>query len=292
MVLLHRQRAILSMVNQNGGKVEKLRLIKLAFLLRQAGIVERLPSFYSFVPYHHGPFSFVMSYELEKLFGLNYLQEANKIISITDTGRKASKTAQAKVQTEVGQVVSRWNEVSTSKLVNEVFELYPRYSLNYSQKETQRADSHLSEQTVFTSGYEGLQVDEFFDQLVASGVRVVVDTRSNPISRRYGFHRKTIKGIAEKLGFDYFHEPSLGIPSKWRRNLKNYEDYQHIFDRYRSEILPGEKPAVSRVVNIAKTKPTVIICSEADCKYCHRSELAQLVSKKSGLEHKELRVVG
>jgi len=69
--MLIRQKVILSLIDQMGnqspsgnhGKVSRLQLVKWAFLLENE---RKMKTFYQFVPYHYGPFSFTLYHELGK----------------------------------------------------------------------------------------------------------------------------------------------------------------------------------------------------------------------------------
>jgi hypothetical protein len=57
--MFSRQRAILRLIENEGGTVSRLRLVKLAFLLSQEAGAPRVGT-YDFVPYKRGPFSFTL----------------------------------------------------------------------------------------------------------------------------------------------------------------------------------------------------------------------------------------
>ena len=64
--MFSRQRAILRLVENEDGRVDKLRLVKLAFLVsREIGAPRA--GIYDFVPYKRGPFSFTLYHELSAL---------------------------------------------------------------------------------------------------------------------------------------------------------------------------------------------------------------------------------
>jgi len=73
--MLIRQKVILSLIDQIGSPVSRLQLVKLAFLL---GNETKIKTFYQFVPYHYGPFSFTLYHELELLKRNGYLLHPSK----------------------------------------------------------------------------------------------------------------------------------------------------------------------------------------------------------------------
>jgi uncharacterized protein (DUF488 family) len=136
---------------------------------------------------------------------------------------------------------------------------------------------------VFTLGYEGWPIDGFLDLLLRAGIQHVIDVRSNPIARRYGFHKCTLDRLCGKVQIKYSHFPQLGIPSGLRDGLGSVSQYEALFSRYEADILPGEGKAVAQVVALMKERPSVLMCMESDPSRCHRSRLASTVAGTTGL---------
>jgi len=65
--------------------------------------------------------------------------------------------------------------------------------------------------TVFTVGHSTRSGEEFVQILKAHGVKVLVDVRTFPGSRRYPqFNRAELGESLAKAGIEYKHEPRLG----------------------------------------------------------------------------------
>ena len=143
---------------------------------------------------------------------------------------------------------------------------------------------------MFTAGYESLSVDAFLNLLVESGIERLIDVRQNPVARRFGFHKSTLSRLLGHLKIEYVHVPELGIPSSFRQDLDSYEDYDRLFKRYEAATLSSEKPAISNVARLVSERPSVLVCMEADPKYCHRSRLATRVAAATSLPVTHLRV--
>ncbi len=141
---------------------------------------------------------------------------------------------------------------------------------------------------VYTAGYEGKSVDAFFDPLLKEGIRCIVDVRADPVSRRYGFSKRQFSETGEKLGLGYVHMPDLGVPKELRKNLTDDASYQHLLDKYEHEILPEQEDALERLAELVKTTPSVLVCVEKDVRRCHRSRLAETVSRRTGLDVRHL----
>ena len=142
---------------------------------------------------------------------------------------------------------------------------------------------------VYTLGYEGLSIDEFFGILTENGILHLIDVRRDPVSRRYGFHKKTLASLCEAHGIEYTHMPKLGIESKYRKEIKTEADHRILLSYYKTEILEREAEAVSLVSRLMSERPSMLMCFEADPKRCHRSILAEAVAKVSGLPVRHLK---
>ncbi|HUS46500.1 MAG TPA: DUF488 domain-containing protein, partial [Phycisphaerae bacterium] len=135
----------------------------------------------------------------------------------------------------------------------------------------------------YTVGYEGWLADGFLNALLRAGIRCVVDVRHNPTSRRYGFHKSTLAKLCAEVGIDYDHRPELGIPPEHRRSLRSNDDYEKLFEQYETDTLPRQAAALQAVAGVMGSKPTALMCAEADPERCHRSRLARAIAERTGL---------
>ncbi len=133
-------------------------------------------------------------------------------------------------------------------------------------------------------GYENRSVDGFLNKLLRAGIRKIVDVRANPVSRKYGFARSSLASLAGKLGLGYTHCPELGISSEKRRDVHTHDQFRELFGYYEREILPEEADAVTRVAELVKTVPSVLVCMEKEAVDCHRSRLATRVASLTDLK--------
>ena len=137
---------------------------------------------------------------------------------------------------------------------------------------------------IYTAGYEGQTIESFLDKMVRNGIRLLVDVRRNPISRKRGFSKRQLSESAARVGISYEHLPDLGIPSDERRHLDSPMDYRRLFSKYEKAILPAAEESVDRVVTMVSVTPAVLVCFEADWHRCHRSRLANAVASRIQLE--------
>lgn len=293
--MLIRQKTVLALLSRANKPLSRIVFVKLAFLLRQETDLGKDCSFYDFVPYKYGPFSFALYRELTKLRHDGYVTPNEKHIALCEqtvglTEKKIDELPAA-FQEAVDKVFTRYERKSQAELVKDVYARYPWYATNseltnWLPRSPIRAKK--ADPAVYTAGYEGKSVDAFFDHLLRKGIRLIVDVRANPVSRHYGFSKKQLSEIAKRLGLGYRHMPNLGIPSKYRVDLTDFDSYQRLLKMYEQERLPRLEDEIDEVGNLMKEMPTVMMCVEKDFRYCHRSRLADAVSRKTDLDVKHI----
>lgn len=145
--------------------------------------------------------------------------------------------------------------------------------------------------TVFTIGYEGLDVQSFVSLLIKHHVRTVVDIRELPLSRKPGFSKRSLSDILKGAGLDYVHMMSLGCPKPVRDRYKkdgSWKRYTEGFLKY----LNGQAEAVSELAERAAETNCVLLCFEADYRFCHRSFVADAVHHHSGAAVRHISATG
>jgi uncharacterized protein (DUF488 family) len=220
-------------------------------------------SFYDFVPYQYGPFSFSLYQELDKFEAMSYVRHKDENICIDDPDLANSVAIESsEVAADVLAVVKRFGRSRKDDLTEHVYSNYPEFTCN--SKLRRLAPRPVAKPAVFTAGYEGRSVDSFLNLLVQSGIQRLIDVRRNPIARRYGFHRSTLNRLCNRLDIDYIHIPSLGIASDKRRELNNEADYRALFADYRSGTLSEETQSIREVASLVMERPSVLVCMEKD----------------------------
>jgi uncharacterized protein (DUF488 family) len=286
--MLQRQRAVLAFLDLAGGKATHTEVTKWAFLLRQETPSRGGSSFYQFVPYKYGPYSFCLFQEIAALARDGYLTESEHSWAVTTAGARASQTVDPGVRSDAARVVRTHRGRQRDDLINYVYERYPAFTVNSDIRKLEPRP--MAKCAVFTAGYEGLLVDGFLNGLIRSGVCRLIDVRNNPVSRRYGFHKTTLARLCGKLGIEYVHFPELGIASDQRQGLDEPGARQSLFDAYERATLPAQRESIARVGALMLEMPSVLVCMEACHTECHRSRLAKAVSAAAGLRthHLEL----
>src|SRR5438552_16030725 len=77
---------------------------------------------------------------------------------------------------------------------------------------TDQRPQHNPADGVIGFGYQGHTLDTFIDGLGTAGVRLLVDVRLTPTSRKPGFARTRLQAALRAAGIDYLHLSTLGNP--------------------------------------------------------------------------------
>ncbi len=288
--MLVRQKALVAILQEAGGSASRVQLMKWAFLLGMETSSHGGSSYYRFVPYLHGPHSFVLYQEIDSLLRDGVLENGNDELKwqLKGSMEKRSLSLPRPVKTDLRYIMNKYGSMSRRQLLDMVYERYPWFTINCEDASKRRASRPVADVAVYTIGYEGLSVDDFLNRLLENGVQCLLDVRNNPVSRRYGFHKSTLSRLCGFLGIGYFHFPELGIPSSNREELRSRDDYERLFKEYKHRILPAQNTTLKHLARIVNERPCVLVCMEADPTYCHRTTLAEALSPVARLPVKHL----
>jgi uncharacterized protein (DUF488 family) len=288
--MLNRQKILLALLDEAEQPLSPTVLVKLSFLLREETEILADKTFYGFVPYKFGPFSFALYRELDALAHYSYVTKDDNSIrlsrSMIGDARKKIAALPRSVRAAVQVITSRYGATSQKSLLRDVYARYPWFATKSELTDLRPPNLPTAipaPPAVYTTGYERESVDGFFDRILRAGIRSIADVRANAVSRKYGFARSSLSGIAAKLGIGYQHHPRLGIPSTERATLSGFDSYQVLLDRYESEMLPKQSEALSDLCRHIQVEPTALLCVEHDVQCCHRSRLANAVAAQTGL---------
>ncbi|CAG4906363.1 DUF488 domain-containing protein [Paraburkholderia saeva] len=137
--------------------------------------------------------------------------------------------------------------------------------------------------TVFTVGYEGLDIDVFMSILAEHGIETVVDIRELPLSRKPGFSKKALTSTLNLSGLEYVHMVELGCPKPVRDRYRedgNWKRYTEGFSKY----LKTQAAAIAELSDLAGSSNCALLCYEADFNFCHRSMVANAVRDYCGAD--------
>jgi len=289
--MFNRQRILLALIDRAGGTASRMALMKWAFILSHEGKSKVLDSFYQFVPYKYGPYSFNMVHEIENLMRNGFITNITKHkCSITRYAKKEIVKLEYSVIEDLNQLWRLYGRLPVSRIIEKLYKKYPWYSVN-SNLDNKRKPQEIpkAEINVYTAGYAGLQIDGFLNLLLKAGIERVIDIRNKPVSRNYGFHKRTFSRLCSLLSMEYIHLSSLGVDSSKRKNLISASDYARLLKEYRDNVQENCSDEIYRVIELINEKPSVLVCQEEDEQYCHRSILADIISERLSLKIVELR---
>lgn len=125
--------------------------------------------------------------------------------------------------------------------------------------------------TLYTSGYQGLTIEQFVARLERAGVETLVDIRATPYSRKPDFSKKELTGHLVKAGIAYRHIQALGCPKPIREAYGgDHAQYEVHFKRY----LSTRQADLEELTAFSQTTNACLMCFEADHRDCHRSLVA------------------
>ncbi|QEI42735.1 hypothetical protein BMF77_03346 [Dolichospermum sp. UHCC 0315A] len=135
---------------------------------------------------------------------------------------------------------------------------------------------------LFTIGFTRKTAQKFFDTLVKSGVKRVIDTRLNNVSQLAGFTKKTdLEYFLKKIGnIEYIHilelAPTKDILDEYKKNKGDWSVYEQKFLHLMTE------REIEKKVRPELLDGGCLLCSEAKPHYCHRRLVAEYLSTKWG----------
>jgi uncharacterized protein (DUF488 family) len=139
---------------------------------------------------------------------------------------------------------------------------------------------------IWTIGHSTRTIDEFISLLQANQIRLLVDVRSLPGSKRYPqFNKEALADSLGKTGIQYEHFPELGGRRKAKPESKNTAWRNASFRGYADYMETEEfRKGVERLLDLAADAgPTAIMCAEAVWWRCHRSLISDYL-KARGIE--------
>jgi len=130
--------------------------------------------------------------------------------------------------------------------------------------------------TVWTVGHSTRSGEEFGKILLAHEIKVLVDVRSFPGSRRLPqFNKAELAESLRELGIEYRHEPRLGGRRKPRADSHNTVWKNASFRAYADHMESEEfRSGVEELLEVAVRERTAVMCAEAVWWRCHRSLIA------------------
>jgi uncharacterized protein (DUF488 family) len=135
---------------------------------------------------------------------------------------------------------------------------------------------------LYTIGFTKKNAQQFFDTLMKSGVKRVIDTRLNNVSQLAGFaKREDLKYFLRMIGnIEYIHllelAPTKDILDTYKKEGGDWETYEKKFLQLMSDRKIEER------ISPDILQGGCLLCSEAKPHHCHRRLVAEYLNKKWG----------
>lgn len=291
-MLFDRQKTLLALLSSLGGEAGNLDFQKLLFLYCQE---QQSPS-YEFVPYRFGGFSFTSYADRRKLIEKGLLVDDDKSWRLTAKGT-AAVGPMGDAGIKLAGFAKRHAKLRGDALVAQAYRQHPYYAIRSEIAGRLLVDDNaaltaiagqrpsLAKPGVSTIGYEGCTLEGYLNRLLRSGVTLLCDVRRNPLSRKYGFSKRTLASGCEGVGIRYEHLPELGIASEDRRELDTQADYDALFAAYKRDALPKQQAALEKIRGwVSEGERVTLTCFEHLPHQCHRHCVADALKTKYGKE--------
>jgi uncharacterized protein (DUF488 family) len=139
---------------------------------------------------------------------------------------------------------------------------------------------------IWTIGHSTRAIDDFISLLEENEIKLLVDVRAWPGSKRYPqFNKDTLAESLIAHGIRYEHFPELGGKRKSKPDSRNTAWRNASFRGY-ADYMETEQfqKGIKRLLDVAaEAGPTAIMCAEAVWWRCHRSLIADYL-KARGVE--------
>lgn len=283
--MYYRRKILLSLLQAFDNKLEKLSLQKLLFLYTR---MQKEQDF-DFVPYKYGCYSFQANADLNTLTKYGLVQQTEH------TWEKVSQenfiTGLKKNDKEILQAIRLlYKGKAAAELISITYKKYPYYALKskiadkyLSPEELSGLGKHISKSTetcLYTIGYEGVSLENYLNKLIQRDIKVLCDVRRNALSMKFGFSKTQLKSACEGVGILYVHLPEVGIDSSQRQALSQQTDYDRLFKKYVSDMLPHTRETQAFILQLLQEHNRIALtCFEAQSCQCHRSHLAKAISE-------------
>ena len=147
--------------------------------------------------------------------------------------------------------------------------------------------------SLWTIGHSTLSIEDFINKLKSFEIHLLADVRSFPGSRRYPhFNRKQLDASLAGADIRYEHFSELGGRRRARPDSLNIAWRNESFRGYADYMESDEfRKGIDRLLDLATTGRTAIMCSEAVWWRCHRSLISDYLKVK-GIEVNHIMAIG
>jgi uncharacterized protein (DUF488 family) len=135
---------------------------------------------------------------------------------------------------------------------------------------------------LLTIGYEGCTIANVVTCLKDAGVKVLIDVRAVPRSRKPGFSKRQLAAGLDQAGIAYVHLQDLGTPKAGRDAVRSGhpERMYVIFNEHMTS--DRAQAALAQAIALVRRARTCLLCFERDPACCHRSIISGMVIGETG----------
>ena len=283
--MFYRRKLILALLQSFNGKIGKVALQKLLFLISK----QQAEPTYDFVPYHYGCYSFSANADLVAMSHKGQISNDGNCYFKVDLNNYTNKLFEADKQI-LRNTIKEFGKMSSQTLTKHTYLNYHYYAINSTIAKSilnksqfdliQKARPSSLEKVLYTIGYEGISLESYLNKLIRHDIKILIDVRNNPLSRKFGFSKNQLKSFCESLGINYIHIPEVGIQSEYRQELNSQTDYDKLFNKYRKNNLKQTISYQEQILKlVAKHHRIALTCFEADIHQCHRLSLSDAITE-------------
>lgn len=298
--ITRKQNLLMHMLLARGGGMSSVGFQKLLFFLTRKELETRGVASYEFYPHIRGGYSFTVLQEKTALIDCGILENVKDGWQLrTDVALPQLAAADYML---LNSVMTEFAEYDDVALIRKMYREHPHLAVNsIIAKDTLHDDPEAlrrieaskprwnADIPLYTIGYEGLSIEEFFSRLHVNGIHCLIDVRRVAFSHKRGFSRERLSDQAQAVKVTYRHYPELGIASSRRRELATQEDYDALFAEYEKYDLPGMEATLRKIAGvIEKGSRVALMCMEARPEQCHRTILARQLAEMIGCEYLHL----
>ena len=135
--------------------------------------------------------------------------------------------------------------------------------------------------TIFSVGYEGLNIKGLIAALQQHAIETLVDVRETPLSRKPGFSKALLSEHLAAAGIGYTHMRSLGCPKTIRDAHRGHRDWPRYCQQF-NEYLAGQNHALEKLHALVQQSSCCLLCFETDSERCHRSLICTEMERRYG----------
>ena len=141
-----------------------------------------------------------------------------------------------------------------------------------------------------TIGYQGAVLEDFIATLMSASVRLLIDVRELPISRRKGFAKTALSAALTAADIQYLHLKGLGDP-KPGRDAARAGDHAGFLKVFKAHLLTSSAQSDLKVAAThAMVGGACLMCYERDHTTCHRDLVAKSIDASVGVQIRNIGV--